>query len=79
MKYSDFTDGKCFFAKLALKWSPKRKSRLVEIFADIYIFLLKFQVSVFIEIIDILEIFREIVGAEVWRGSKFSCEIVLEF
>ena len=38
MKYSDFTDGKCFFAKLALKWSPKRKSRLVEIFADIYIF-----------------------------------------
>ena len=58
MKYSDFTDGKCFLAKLALKWSPKRKSRLVEIFADISYFLLKFQVSVFIEMIDILEKFQ---------------------
>ena len=68
MKYSDFTDGKCFFSlgKLALKCIPKRKSCLVKIFADIYIyFSLKFQVSVFIEMIDILGKFQR----NRWRRS----------
>ena len=81
MKYSDFIDGKYFLRNKRLK-GPHFSKKIASSEKFCWYFLLKFPVSVFIDIINMPEKFQKNCLSRsplVERPPKFSCEIVLEY